>query len=430
MDDRLSNLSPEPGAPRPVHEPGFPRGNGGAPLRAPRRGPEPAEEPRPGEPAEKAPGRRRPSRRILFGALAVAVVVAGVAYWLHARGYEDTDDARVEGDIVAVSSRVAGNVAAVHVSDNQAVKAGDVLVELDPTDLEVALAQARAAVAQARAAIASGEPGVAITETSNVAELQQARDQVEAARSAEVAAERALDQARASERLARSELERARSLLAGEVLAKADFDQRQTAYELATAAVGTAEKQLQGRQAQLQGALAGERQVERNGPRQLTIRQASVEAERASLALAQARERQAELDLGYAKVTAPTDGIIGRKSVNPGERVQVGQQLMALTATGRLWITADFRETQVRRMRVGQPATVHVDALDRDFHGAVESFPGATGSEYSLLPPENASGNYVKVVQRLQVRIRLDPGQPGLDGLRPGMSVEPSVELR
>ncbi len=180
----------------------------------------------------------------------------------------------------------------------------------------------------------------------------------------------------------------------------------------------------------LQAALTRANELQQNAPGQLVSRQAFIEARRANLALAQSELRQAELNLGYARLSAPANGIIGRKSVNPGERVQVGQQLMALTRTDDMWVTANFRETQVRRMRAGQTVDIHVDALGRDFRGRVESFPGATGSRYSLLPPENATGNFVKVVQRLPVRIRFEPGQPGLELLRPGMSVEPSVALR
>jgi membrane fusion protein (multidrug efflux system) len=367
---------------------------------------------------------------VLIGA-AVAVVVAGaIAWWVHAQGYEDTDDAQVSADIVAVSSRVQGTVTAVHVVDNQPVKKGDVLVELDPTDLEVAVAQAKAQVAQAEAEIATDQPAVSITVAANRAAVQQAQSEVDASRANVDAAGQSLAEAEASERLARSQLERARALLEGDSIAHADYDQRVTAEEVASATVSSAQKALAARQAQLRAALSGQRAVVQNAPRQLVTRQSSVEARQANLGLAQARLHQAELDLGYARLTAPADGVIGRKSVNPGERIAVGQQLMALTSTERLWVTANFRETQLRRMRVGQPVTVHVDALGSDFAGTVESFGGATGSQYSLLPPENASGNYVKVVQRIPVRIRLDPGQPGLDRLRPGMSVEPTVSLR
>jgi membrane fusion protein (multidrug efflux system) len=366
----------------------------------------------------------------VIGAVVLVALAGAAVWWVHGQGYEDTDDAQVAADIVAVSARVPGTVTAVHVVDNQDVRAGDVLVELDPTDLQVAVAQARAAVAQAQAQIASDEPSVSITAVTNRSAVQQARADEEFARSNAEAAQRALDEAQASEHLARSQLERARALLAGNSIAQADFDQRETTQEVAVAAVASAQKQLQARQAMLRAAQSRLQELQQNAPGQLVSRQAFVEARRANLALAQAQQHQAELNLGYARVTAPAEGIIGRKSVNTGERIQVGQQLMALTATGRMWVTANFRETQVRRMRVGQPVEIHVDALGRDFRGEVESFPGATGSQYSLLPPENASGNYVKVVQRLPVRIRLEPGQPGLDQLRPGMSVEPSVSLR
>jgi membrane fusion protein (multidrug efflux system) len=367
---------------------------------------------------------------VLIAAAVLVALAAATAWWAHAQGYEDTDDAQVSADIVAVSSRVTGTVTAVHVVDNQVVKAGDVLLELDPTDLGVAVAQARAAVAQAQAQIASDEPSVTITEVTNRSALQQAQADAESARSNVEAAQRALDEAQANEHLARTQLERARVLLAGNSIAEAEFDQRATAHEVAMATVASTQKQLQARQAMLRSAESRVRELQQNAPSQLVSRQAFVESRRANLALAGAQLHQAELNLGYARVTAPADGIIGRKSVNPGERIQPGQQLMALTATANIWVTANFRETQIRRMRVGQPVEIHVDALGRDFTGKVESFPGGTGSVYSLLPPENASGNYVKVVQRLPVRIRFDPGQPDLDRLRPGMSVEPSVSLR
>ncbi len=417
--------APGAGSPTPVHAPG--RGNGQSPVRAPRPGP--ARQPEQAE-AEVRERRRRPGRRVLVAAAVVLVLAGAAVWWVHAQGYEDTDDAQVNADIVAVSSRVPGSVTAVHVVDNPQVKAGDVLVELDPTDLQVEVAQARAAVAQAEAQIASEEPAVSMTEAANRAAVQQAAAQVDADRANVDAASRALSEAQANERLSESQLQRARQLLAGNSIAQADFDQRQTAQEVAVESVAAARKQLEARQAQLQAALSQQREVVQNAPRQLVTRQQTVEVRRANLALAPARLHQAELDLSYAKVKAPADGIIGRKSVNPGERIQVGQQLMALTATAHMWVTANFRETQVRRMKVGQPVEIHVDALGQDYTGKVASFPGATGSQYSLLPPENASGNYVKVVQRLPVRILLDPGQPGMERLRPGMSVEPSVTVR
>jgi membrane fusion protein (multidrug efflux system) len=176
--------------------------------------------------------------------------------------------------------------------------------------------------------------------------------------------------------------------------------------------------------------VARQREIRQNAPLQLGAREATVQVRRANLELAEAQRDQAQLNLGYARIVAPADGVIGKKSVNVGDRVQPGQQLMALTQSGDLWVTANFRETQVKHMRIGQRARVRVDALSRDLAGTVESFAGATGSRYSLLPPENATGNYVKVVQRIPVRIRLESGQPEMNRLQPGMSVEPKVKIR
>ncbi len=253
---------------------------------------------------------------------------------------------------------------------------------------------------------------------------------VENARSELAAAEREADQARANHRLARAQLARARQLVEGQSMAPQDFDQRVAAAEVARAAAAAAAKRVQGRSTRLASALVRQREVHQNAPRRLVTSERTVSVRQANLELATAQLAQAQLNLGYAKVTAPTDGIIGRKSVHVGEHEQPGQQLMALTQTGDLWVTANFRETQIEHMKPGQRADVHVDALSRDYRGTVESFGGATGSRFSLLPPENASGNYVKVVQRLPVRIRLDPRQPEMERLRPGMSVEPKVKVR
>jgi membrane fusion protein, multidrug efflux system len=373
--------------------------------------------------------RRRSIRvRVIAGALALAFVALG--WWLYARRYEDTDDAQIDGNISAVSPRVAGTVVAVHVVDNQEVKAGDLLVELDATDLRVALAQAKANVAQAEAQVSAENPNVPITQTSNAAAMRNADAEVESARTDLDAAEAELEQAKANDRLARVDLARAEQLIQGGSIARAEYDQRGAAADVTRAAVVAARRRAAGKQAKLDAALARQREVRQNAPRQLGTREAALQARRAYLELAQAQLEEAKLNLGYARIVAPADGIIGRKSVNVGDRVQPGQQLMALTQTGDLWVTANFRETQLQHMRAGQHARVSVDGLSRDFEGEVESFAGATGSRYSLLPPENATGNYVKVVQRIPVRIRLDHGQPDLKRLRPGMSVEPKVWIR
>jgi len=394
------------------------QGNGGA---------RPERRPELDAPAE--PGKK--SRMRLRVGLGLAVVaVAALLWWLHARKFEDTDDAQVDGYITAVSSRVPGTVVRVLVEDNQAVKKGDLLVELDTADMEVAVAQAGAAVAQAEAGVAEEQPSVSITATSNRAIVKSAEDEVANTEADLEAARRELDQALATNRFAQQQKERAAQLLASNTVPQAEFDQRSSAADVALAAVASAQKRVDQRRARLQTAQARLVEARSNAPRQLVAREAGLSVRQANLELARAQLRQAQLNIGYAKVGAPVDGIIGKRSVNIGDRVQPGQQLMSLTQNGELWVTANFRETQIERMRQGQQASVHVDAIDRDYDGVVDSFAGATGSRYSLLPPENATGNYVKVVQRIPVRIKLQTGQPEMERLRPGMSAEPKVRVR
>jgi membrane fusion protein (multidrug efflux system) len=395
-------------------------GNGGTPLSREAR-------------SKDAPAhaqQKKVQRRFLVGAGLAVVAVAGLLWWLHARKFEDTDDAQVDGYISSISPRVPGTVVRVLVEDNQPVKSGDPLVDLDTADLEVVVAQARAAVVQAQAAVAAEQPTVSITATSNEATVRAAEDEVANAQADLDAARRDLDQAEANNRFAQQQKQRADQLLASKTIPQAEYDQRSTAAEVAQAAVAVAKKRVDQRVAKLQQAQTRLAEARANAPRQLVAREAGVSVRQANLELAQAQLRQAQLNLGYAKVSAPVAGIIGKRSVNLGDRVQPGQQLMSLTQNDRLWVTANFRETQIQHMQTGQPASVHVDAIDRDYDGKVESFAGATGSRFSLLPPENASGNYVKVVQRIPVRITLKPGQPEMERLRPGMSAEPSVRVR
>ena len=384
-------------------------------------------DPEPKKPQAKNKGRVT-RLRIVVGISLVLVAVLG--WWLYSRQFEDTDDAQADGNISAVSPRVVGTVIAVHVQDNQPVKAGDLLVELDPSDLEVAVAQARATLAQADAAYEVESPGVSITETSNTASLANADAELANAEADLEAAQRDLDQAVATNRYAQLQRSRAEKLLATEAMSQADFDQRASAADAADATVKAARKHVDQRRARLATAQARLRETRLNAPRQLASRGAELQVRKANRELALAQLKQAELNLSYAAIRAPIAGIVGKKSVNIGDRVQPGQQLMAMTQTDDVWVTANFRETQVEHLRIGQVATVHVDAIARDYRGTVESFGGATGSRYSLMPPENATGNYVKVVQRIPVRIHLDPGQPEMDRLRPGMSVEPKVRVR
>src|SRR3954466_4610547 len=398
-----------------------PSSNGESEAEARKGAPEAAAPPDP-----KKGSKLRP--RIIVGVAVAGIIV--LVWWLHARKFEDTDDAQIDGNIISVSPRVPGTVVAVHVVDNQVVKAGDPLVDLDPTDLEVSLAQARANVAQAQAAYEAENPNVAITVTSNRAQVQSTEDDVADARADLLAAQRDLDQAEAQDRYAQSQRERARQLVASKTISPADYDQRVSAADVTKANVEAARHRIAQKRAQLSAAESRLKEARQNAPRQLVSREAGLQVRKANLELAQAQLRQGQLNMGYTKITAPTAGIGGKKAVNVGERVQTGQQLLALTQIGDLWVTANFRETQIEGMKVGQPAEVHVDSIDKDYRGTVESFAGATGSRYSLLPPENASGNYVRVVQRVPVRIRFDPGQPGMERLRPGMSVEPKVRVR
>jgi len=377
----------------------------------------------------KDPKKARRNKIIAIAAVAVALVIA-LVWWLHARHFEDTDDAQIDGNITAVSSRVPGTVVAVHVEDNQQIKAGDLLIELDQADLQVSLSSARAAVALAQAQLEAEQPGVPITQTSNRATVQSAQDEVANSQADLEAARKDLDQAVARDKFAQQQKQRGQMLLTAKTIPQADYDQRVSAADAAAAAVAAARQRVDQRRARLTTAQARFSEARANAPRQLSARQAGLSVREANLELAQAQFKQAELNVSYGRIVAPVAGIAGKRSVNVGDRVQPGQELLSLTQTSDLWVTANFRETQIQHMKAGQKATVHVDAISRDYNATVESFAGATGARYSLMPPENASGNYVKVVQRIPVRLRLDQGQPEMERLRPGMSVEPKVRVR
>jgi membrane fusion protein, multidrug efflux system len=285
---------------------------------------------------------------------------------------------------------------------------------------------------------------VPITETSNRASESSARADLTSSVAGLAAARAdiqqqtaALLQAEANDRTAEVENVRATKLFQAGVVTASDYDNHvDTAAATAAAAMATrhslaaAVARERENAAKVEAARVHLDEVTTNAPRQVASHRATVAVRKANLEVARAELAQAELNRRYATVLAPVGGIIGKKSVNVGDRVSPGQELMALSDTNDLWVTANFRETQLERMRIGQPARVHVDALGLDLKGVVESLGGATGSRYSVLPPENATGNYVKVVQRIPVRIHIDPSQAGYERLRPGMSVEPKVDLR
>lgn len=374
----------------------------------------------------------------------VVLALGALAYWLRARHFEQTDDAQIDGDISNVGARVDGVVTAVYVKETETVKQGALLLELDPSDLEVRLEQAKAQVEQAEAQLAAEDPTVAIAETSSSASVASAASDIASATAnlaaarqqvSQVAAE--LQRARANDKQAQLDLKRSESLLKTSSISQAEYDRTESTAAASSAGVKALEQSFAATkdradeaEARVAVARTHASEVRANAPKEIDTRRASVLARKAALNAARANLRQAELNLSYARVTAPLDGIVGKKSVAIGDHVAPGQNLVAITQTGHPWVTANFRETQLEHIRPGQPARIHVDALDIDLNGSVEAIGGATGARLSLFPPENAAGNYVKVVQRLPIRIRLDPSQPLLDRLRPGMSVETEVRIR
>ena len=392
------------------------------------------------------PAAAKPKSRVRAIALTVlaVVVILGVGYWLYQRQFEDTDDAQIDSSITNVSPRVAGTISGVFVVENQRVKAGDKLATIDDADLKVAVASAQAAVAQAEAELRAEDPTVSITEASNQSSLATSASDLASAQAALSASRKEVEQldaqikqASANDKTLQTDKARAEQLIQEGAITQAEVDERSNAAVASTHAVQALEQALaaaRDRVNEQEARIAATRsklaEVKSNAPRQLETRKASVLVRQAQLDAARAQLAQAQLNLSYATIISPVGGIIGKKAVAVGDRVAPGQELLAIAQIDDVWVTANFRETQLKEMQVGQAATIHVDAIDVDLHGHVESFGGATGSRFSVLPPENASGNYVKVVQRIPVRVALDPGQPGMDRLRPGMSVEPKVRLR
>lgn len=374
----------------------------------------------------------------------VAGLAAGLGYWSHARHFEDTDDAQVDGDISNVSSRVSGTLSAVKVVENQFVKEGDVLAVIDSADWLVSLEEARAHVAEAQAQLDADDPSVPITKSSNRSALTSAQSDLSGARAGLSAARKEVEQIRfqlaqasANDKTAQIELQRSEKLVTGGAVSQSDHDLHVNSAAASTASVdaltrslAAAEDRVVQQQAQVVAIESHLNEVQSNAPRHLAAREAIAALRQASLNVAKAQLAQAEKNVSYTSILAPVSGIIAKKAAAVGDHVAPGQVVFAISQTESLWITANFRETQLKAMQPEQPASVHVDALELDLRGRVESVGGATGSRLSVFPPENASGNYVKVVQRIPVRIRLDPGQAGADRLRIGMSVEPMVTVR
>jgi membrane fusion protein (multidrug efflux system) len=422
------------------------------------------------ETAQVKPTRKRAAKLIGIG-LAVIAAVAGGTYYLHSRHYESTDNAFIEGDVIQVSPRIAGQMLRVYVRDNQHVNSGDPIAEIDARDYQARAAEARARLTDTAARADGAQSNLLLTSTVTEAVLTQtgaaagaAQDQVQVlqagvaqAAAAIRAAEAALGQAEAQQSAAQAEASRAaddasryRALYSKDEVSKQQLDRAETQARAAVASQEAASQATEAAKAHLSQAQAAQvstqaalRQAEKqvvqaqgrvseakSAPRQMEARHADVASLRAQVEQQRASVQQAELALSYTRIYAPDSGYITRKSVEPGDFVQPGQPLLALVSD-RLWVVANFKETQLTLMRPGQPVTLKLDAFPQlRLRGHVESFQSGTGAAFSLLPAENATGNYVKVVQRVPVKIVLDEAPPAGYRIGPGMSVEPEVKVR
>lgn len=396
-------------------------------------------------PPEKkfSPEARRKRRRTLILLItAVVVVVAGLLLWRYLSSYESTDDAQADVHLYPVSSRISGYVIRVNVNDNQWVNKGDVLVEIDPTDYQVALAQAQANLANAEATAKSLNITVPITSVNTTSQLQFTASGVEDARAAVTAAEKQLaaahqqvEAAEANDVKAQDDLHRYKQLVDRREVSQQIYDQALATAKSSTANVAAAQASESAAQQFVQQAQSRLTQATANheyaqtGPQQVSSTRARVQAAIADVQQKRALLQQAELNLQYTKIIAPVSGQVN-KTVVEGLNVEPGQQLLTIVPLDQVWVTANFKETQLKHMQVGQKAEIHVDSNGSILHGHVDSIAGATGPLFSLLPPENATGNYVKIVQRVPVKIVLEPGENRDRRLRPGMNVVPDVYLK
>src|SRR5215472_3164518 len=409
-------------------------------------------------PVRKRP-RRSKARFLVWAVLLIVVAVlatGGYFLWTYLSSYESTDDAQIDGHVDAISARITGHVSEVLVEDAQVVKAGDVLVKIDPSDYQVAVAQAEANLADAEASLRSSRTNLPIVSTNTQSALETARASRVNADAGLAAARRQLDAAQAALETAQAQVleaqaihkrdtddvERYRLLVVKDELPKQQYDTTvQTAaadkatvdariasvnqarhnVAAAQAAVEEAQSKVPQAEASIQSALTRPQQVEQS--------QYNVRSAEAKVKQQQAILDQAKLNLSYTTIPAPYNGIVGKKTVEIGENVSPGQSLMSVVPLDDIWVTANFKETQLKKMRPGQKVVFSVDAYGREYHAHITGVGGATGSRFSLIPPENATGNYVRVVQRIPVRIDLDPGENNDHLLRVGMSVAPKVYI-
>jgi membrane fusion protein (multidrug efflux system) len=407
----------------------------------------------------KAPRRRSKTLvRAIVLLIALAAVAVGSFYaWSYFSTYEDTDDAQIDGNINAISARINGYVVNVPVDNERYVKAGEVLARIDPKDYSVALAQAEADLAAAEASYQGYRTDVPVTSTTTssqltstrsgkvdaVAALLGAQRQLSAAQARLITAQANVREAEASYKKNADDVARYKMLVDKDEISRQIYDttlnianSAKATVEARQAAVVEAEDNVRVAQATIEQANARISQAEASiesaltAPQQVAVSQARAKSAGALVAQRRALVEQAQLNLSYCTIVAPVNGIIEKKSVEVGSNVSPGQELMAVVPLDDIWVTADFKEAQLRHMKAGQRVTFSVDAYGREYKGRVTGIGGASGSLLSLLPPENATGNFVKVVQRLPVRIDIDPNQNDDHRLRPGMSVEPKVYVK
>jgi membrane fusion protein (multidrug efflux system) len=396
----------------------------------------------PPEKKYSAADRRKRRRNLIILLAAVVVVIAGLFLWRYLSSYESTDDAQADVHIYPVSARISGYVIRVNVNDNQWVNKGDDLVEIDPTEYQVAVAQAQANLANAEATAQSLNITVPITSVNSTSQLQFTASGIEDARAAVNAASKQLaaahqqvEAAQANDVKAQDDLHRYKLLVDKREVSPQIYDQALAAAKASSANVAAAEASESAAEQFVQQAQSRVAQATANhayaqtGPQQVSSTRARVQAAIADVQQKRAQVQQAELNLQYTKIVAPVSGEVN-KTVVVGLNVEPGQQLLTVVPLDEVWVTANFKETQLKHMQVGQKADIHVDSSGRTLHGHVDSIAGATGPLFSLLPPENATGNYVKIVQRVPVKIVLEEGENRDRRLRPGMNVVPDVYLR
>ena len=402
--------------------------------------------PTPAAPVQETEITQPKSRRTgIIVVVLIILVIAAVGFWWHSTYSEDTDDAQVNGHLIQVSSRIGGQVIKVEVEENQVVKAGDTIAELDPKDFDVAVENAQANLAVAQANASAANVNIPLTSINTGSTLTSANADVSGTQAGVGQSEQQLQgagaqvaQAQANLTKTEQDLARYKPLVEKDIISKQQFDAAVAARDGAKAALNNAQageraardgvRVARDKEAQAQASL----KYAQTGPQQVAVQNARAKAALAQVEQAQAQLDQAELNLSYTKIVAPAAGIITRKSVEVNQNVSVGQNLLTLVSLEDLWITANFKETQLKLMTTGQPVEISVDATGKKYHGRVTQIGGATGSVLSLFPPENATGNYVKVVQRVPVRIDFtdikneDPNHL----LRPGLSVEPVVRVK